>query len=241
MALYDILQHRRAVRHFDDSRPLSATEVQECLRWAQLAPTSSNMQLWEAYHVTDKTLLQQLAVACLEQTTATTAQQMVVFVTRPALYRSHAEAALTFERGNVERNSPQERRQHRIERYEKYYGTIIPFLYRRCFGALGMFRKAIVSVLGLFRPIFRQVSENDMRVVLHKSCALAVQTFILGMAEKGMDTCPLEGFDSRLVKRALELPSDAEINMVITCGYRTEKGVWGERFRLPFEEVYHLI
>ena len=30
----------------------------------------------------------------------------------------------------------------------------------------------------------------------------------------------------------------AEINMIVSCGIRTEKGVYGERFRIPFEEVY---
>ncbi len=26
--------------------------------------------------------------------------------------------------------------------------------------------------------------------------------------------------------------------MIISCGYRTDNGVWGERFRVPFDEVY---
>jgi len=85
----------------------------------------------------------------------------------------------------------------------------------------------------------RQVSEGDIRVSVHKSCALAAQTFMLAMSEAGYDTCPLEGFDSRLVKKALHLPYDTEINMVITCGVRMPDGVWGERYRRPFEETYH--
>lgn len=40
--------------------------------------------------------------------------------------------------------------------------------------------------------MMRQYSESDMRMVAHKSCALVVQTFMLAMAEKGYDTCPLE-------------------------------------------------
>lgn len=74
----------------------------------------------------------------------------------------------------------------------------------------------LAQVVGLFRPIVRQVSEGDVRVVVNKSCALAVQTFMLAMSEAGYDTCPLEGFDSVLVKRALGLPYDCEINMLIT-------------------------
>jgi hypothetical protein len=26
--------------------------------------------------------------------------------------------------------------------------------------------------------------------------------------------------------------------MVISCGIRDEKGVWGDRMRIPFDEVY---
>ena len=87
----------------------------------------------------------------------------------------------------------------------------------------------------------RQMSEGDVRVSVHKSCALVAQTFMLAMSEAGYDTCPLEGFDSWRVKKALKLSYNTEINMVITCGIRVPSGVWGERFRLPLEETYHKV
>ncbi|MBF1557909.1 MAG: nitroreductase family protein, partial [Prevotella salivae] len=52
MSLREILNHRRAVRHFDPAKPLDAEVVKDCIEQATLAPTSSNLQLWEAYHVT---------------------------------------------------------------------------------------------------------------------------------------------------------------------------------------------
>ena len=56
------------------------------------------------------------------------------------------------------------------------------------------------------------------------------------------DTCPLEGFDSRRMKKLLKLPHGAGINMVIPCGIRDgNKGIWGERGRVPFDEIYHRI
>lgn len=65
---------------------------------------------------------------------------------------------------------------------------------------------------------------------------------MLAMAEQGYDTCPMEGLDTRMVKRILKLPRGAEINMIVSCGIRKEnKGIWGERFRLPFEDVYREI
>ena len=81
-----------------------------------------------------------------------------------------------------------------------------------------------------------------MRGVAHKSCALAAQTFMLAMAEKGYDTCPMEGFDSRRAKRLLKLPNSAKINMIISCGIRKgNDGIWGERCRVSFDEVYKQI
>lgn len=241
MTLSDILHHRRAVRNFDPDRRLDDQIVRRCIEQAVLAPTSSNMQLWEAYHVTDPQLLRTLAHACLDQQTARTARQMVVFVTRQDKYRTHAKANLDQSVDNIRRTSLAEKQDKRIRRMTIYYGRIMPFFYARFFGLLGCFRKMLALVIGLFRPIVRQVSEGDTRVVVHKSCALAVQTFMLGMSEAGYDTCPVEGYDSRRIRRALNLPCGAEINMLITCGIRLPDGVWGDRLRMPFEEFYHKI
>ena len=235
--LKDILNFRRAVRYYAPT-PISEEKVRECLQLATLAPTSSNMQLYELYHITDKDLLKKLAHACLDQRTATTAQQMVVFVTRQDKHRAHAKMILEFERGNVERNSPPERKAKRIKDKEAYYGKLMPFVYSRFFGLLGGFRKLFGVVTSWFRPMMQQLSEGDIRVSVHKSCGLVAQTFMLAMAEEGYDTCPLEGYDSRRIKKLLHLPCRAEVSMVITCGIREERGIWGERFRLPFEEVY---
>ena len=79
MSLLDLLNRRRSVRHYDENQPIDADVVKECLQAAQLAPTSSNMQLYELYHVTDPAILSKLAAACMNQQAAKTAQQMVVF------------------------------------------------------------------------------------------------------------------------------------------------------------------
>ena len=242
MGLEEILQYRRAVRFYDSSRRIDSEKVRECLELSTLAPTSSNMQLWECYHITDKKTLKKMSTACLGQEAAKTAQELVVFVTRQDLYRERVKMALDFERENVKRNSPPEKREKRMGHWELYYGKIMPFLYSRFFGIWGLLRKAVMVTVSLFRPMMRRFSESDVRVVVHKSCGLAAQTFMLAMAEQHYDTCPLEGFDSRRVKKILELPYGAEINMVVACGIRDEeKGVWGERFRVPFEKTYHRI
>lgn len=240
MDLEEVLNYRRSVRVFDKTNVPDPEKVKHCLELATLAPNSSNMQLWEFYQITRPDLLEKVAKACLGQTAASTASEVVIFVTRQDLYMSRAKFVLDFERGNIRRNSPPERQEKRIRDRELYYGKLMPFIYARFFGILGFFRVILAKIIGLFRPIMREVSECDMRVTVNKSCALAAQTFMIAMANEKYDTCPLEGFDSKLIRELLHLPHGAGVNMVIACGIRDgNKGIWGERGRVPFDEVYH--
>lgn len=242
MNLEEILNYRRSVRVFDREKPIDPERVKHCLELATLAPNSSNMQLWEFYHITQPGVLAKVSRACLDQKATSTASQVVVFVVRRDMYRKHAKFVLEFERSNVQRNSPKERQTKRIKDRELYYGILIPFVYARFLGILGLFRKLLANIISIFRPMMLEVSECDMRVVAHKSCGLAAQTFMIAMANEGYDTCPLEGLDSRRLKRLLKLPYAAEINMVVSCGIRYgNKGIWGDRCRLPFDEVYRKI
>ena len=241
MTLQEILEHRRAVRIYDPNKPLDDEKVKSCIRLSTLAPTSSNMQLWECYHITNPEVLQKLTHACLDQSSARTAQQMVVFVTRQSRHRDHAKQVLKAGIEDILKNSPKDRQEHRIRLQKLYYNGLMPMQYCRFLGIKGILNKLLAQCIGLFRPIVRQVSEGEVSTVVHKSCALAVQTFMLAMSEQGYDTCPLEGFDSRLVKKALHLPYNCGINMIITCGIRLPEGVRGDRMRIPFEEQYHKV
>ena len=140
---------------------------------------------------------------------------------------------------NVRKTFPEAKWEKYAGLQRAYYRKLVPFLYSRCFGVWGLCRKVIASVTGCFRPIVRQVTESDMLAVQHKSCALAVQTFMLAMSEAGYDTCPLEGFDSARVMKVLGLPCAARVNMIVSCGVRDEARLLTERVRLPFEEQYH--
>ncbi len=239
MNFEDVLNFRRSVRNFSKDILPDVDKVKHCIELATLAPNSSNMQLWEFYHITDPEMLKLMGEACLSQSAVTTAPQVVVFVTRQDLHRKRAKQVIELTRNNIKRNSPPEKQQKRIKIQELYYGKVMPFLYSRFFGLLGIFRKVLTTSISLFRPMTTFVSESDVRAVAHKSCALAAQTFMIAMAAEGYDTCPLEGFDGRRVKKMLNLPLGAEVNMVIPCGIRNgNEGIWGDRLRIPFDEVY---
>ena len=119
-----------------------------------------------------------------------------------------------------------------------YYKKLIPFIYADFFGIFGYIKFGISWITGLFKPSYRQLRNSDLRIVAHKSAGLAAQTFMLSMAAEKYDTCPMEGSDTLRIKKILNLPFSSEINMVISCGIKKPEGVYGERFRIPFESVY---
>ena len=242
MNLEAVLNYRRSIRNYQTDNNLDTEKVKHCLEMATLAPSSSNMQLWEFYHITDKELIQKMAYASLSQNTVASANQIVVFVTRRDLFRSRAKKILQYNRENIKLNSPADSQARRIKKSELYYGKLMPFIYAQFFGLLGLFRKMLTVSISIFRPMVTNSSECDQRVVVHKSCALAAQTFMIAMANEEYDTCPIEGFDSRRVKKLLHLPRGAEINMIVSCGIRNGKrGIHGDRIRVPFDEVYKQI
>lgn len=234
----EAVNYRRSVRVYDPEKPIDTAIVKKCLEQASLAPTSSNMQLWEFYHITSKETIDKIAPLCFNQNAAKTAQQLVVFVVRKDLWRKRAKANLAFMDEVFRKNNPKSEQRSREKVARNYYGKLIPFTYFDVFGIFGYLKYLMILIVGLFRPIYREVRNSDMRVVAHKTCGLAAQTFMLSMAAEGYDTCPMEGSDTWRLKRLLGLPRSAEINMVISCGIRKPEGVYGERFRIPFEEVY---
>ena len=48
----EAIAYRRSVRVYDPEQPIDPTIVKDCIQQATLAPTSSNLQLWEFYHIT---------------------------------------------------------------------------------------------------------------------------------------------------------------------------------------------
>ncbi len=234
----EAIHYRRSVRIYDAEKPIDSNVVKQCLEKAALAPNSSNMQLWEFYHVTSTAKIKKMAPLCFNQNAARTAQELVVFVVRKDLWKKRAKANLGYLDSVYGANNAKATQSKREKVGRNYYGKVIPFAYGDFLGILGFLKYLLVSVIGWFKPIYRQVTKNDMRIVAHKTCGLAAQNFMLAMAAVGYDTCPMEGSDTLRVKRLLGIPRGAEINMIVSCGIRKPEGVYGERFRIPFEEVY---
>ncbi len=229
----EIVNNRRSIRIYDDKIPFDESSVDRSLERAILSPNSSNLQLWEFYRVKTKAKKDELAKYCLGQNAAKTANELIVFVARKDKWKQHAEFVL---------NEAKKTFPAKLGKREKlvidYYSKIIPTLYfSDPVDLTGSLKQIVSAVGGAFQPIPREVTATDMRIVVHKSVALAAQTFMLSMKAEGYDSCPMEGFDSRRVKKFLGLPRAAEINMIVSVGTAKPEGVYGERIRIPKEEV----
>ncbi len=164
MTFDEIVRTRRAVRkyHSTDYNPDAVTRS---LERAQLAPSSSNMQLWEMYRVSSAEKIKEVSFCCLGQNTTETAKEIVVVVARPDLWKSRAEANLNHVK-SVHGDRPSFRGQSAL----KYYSKLMPLLYNNDFlGFRGLMKKVFVTIAGFKRPMVRQVTGTDMRIVVHNS------------------------------------------------------------------------
>ena len=229
----DAINFRRSVRKFDPNKEIDTEIVKKCIENGVLAPTSSNLQLWEFYHITNKDLLRKVSKICFDQPAATTAKQIVITLVRRDLWKKRANQNIDFFD-----SKKQKLNQKQYDLAKKYYTKAVPLVYNDFLGIYSYCKYLLANFLGFFRVMYRQLRNSDTRVVAHKSAALASQNFMISMAGFGYDTCPMEGFDSLKLKKLLKLNSKSEINMVIGCGIRLKEGVYGERFRIPFDDVY---
>ncbi len=231
-----IVEFRRSNRNFDPEVDIPDHVIKNSIERAILSPNSSNMQLWEFHWVKSKEMLQELTPLCLNQSAARTAKHMVVFVTRRDLWRSRAQWNHNKIRSTID-GEPNTLQKRGLD----YYKKLMPMIYMTdplCF--FTFLRRSVSFFAGLTKPFYRLGGYQEQRIVVHKSCALAAQTFMLSISAEGFHSCPMEGFDKKRVKRMLGLSYGSEINMIVAVGKGTEKGVWGPRYRVPFEEVVRI-
>jgi nitroreductase len=167
----------------------------------------------------------------MRQKAATTARELVVVITRRDVWKSRAKANYDFIL-----NSNQNQSEKKVKQAGSYYKNLIPKLFGKYLG-WSLIKKLIAWWVGMRRPMVREVGETEVRISVHKSAALSAMTFMLGMKAVDYDTCPMEGFDSKRVKKLLDLPSGSEICMIIGCGKGLPEGIYGPRFRVATDQL----
>lgn len=222
-----VIRSRRSVRVYT-GEAIPEVIVQNCLDMALLAPNSSNLQPWEFHRVISKEKKTLLVQACLGQSAARTAAELIVCVARIKTWKRNARQNLEFYESHSD--PPKS--------VLTYYQRIVPLVYGQGPGGIfGFIKRPLLWLVGFFRPIPRApVGKADMRIWAHKSTALACENLMLAFRAAGFDTCPMEGMDEKRIRKILKLDHDAEVCMVISAGRRAENGVYGPQIRFSRDQ-----
>jgi len=235
MDFFELVNKRRSVRKFSDEK-VPEEIILKSLKAALLAANSSNLQPWEFYWVKDEVKKNKLIEACFSQNAAKTAQELIVAVSRIDTWKRNKNLILK-DFNNKDKLLPI---------IEKYYNKVVPLSYTHdSIGVLGIIKKIIslpLNIIGLFKPIPRgPIFRHDVFEIVTKTTALACQNFMMALVSLGYDSCPMEGFDHKRVKKILKLNSKSHIVMVLGVGKADPKGIYGERFRIDDELVIKII
>lgn len=227
-----LVESRRSVRIYSEEK-IPPEVIERCLDLAMLAPNSSNLQPWDFFWVVDPEKKKRLAEYCFSQKAATTAAELIVVVARPDLWRRGQKINLdAFDRlGNKD------------PRVRAYYEKLIPSTYASDpFGFSYWLKSLVAFAIGSFRVFYRgPFGESGNALVAHKTTALAAENLMLALRAAGYDSCPMEGFDHKRVRKLLGLPRLASVNMIIAAGRASPKGTFGPRVRGPRELFVHKI
>lgn len=229
----EIVERRKSYRIFDAENPITDEVVKRSLQRAILSPNSSNMQLWEFYVIKSEASKKAVSEICLNQIGARSASQMVVFVCRPDKWKHRQQAIIkNFDKTFASREAPGAKGAY------SYYEKLMPIFFDTSYAFIKDIGKSLtIWYKGLKEPFVRDILSKDIAIVANKSTALAAQTFMLSISAEGYDSLPMEGYDSKRLKSFLNLPNDALINMVVSVGTGKPEGLYGKRFRIPYEEV----
>jgi nitroreductase len=233
--LQAVLQ-RRAVKVF---APVEIpNEIRDqILNAARHAPSSFNTQPYRFYWVQtakDKTAVAKL---CLGQMPAETASALVVAVADIGSLAATSQGQLEWMRSRSEFNEAKIRDYERTAKIGRILFTPGPL------GVFGAVKWGVLWLLNLWKvmgmpPLFRQ----DLFKWATKSTSLACENLMIVAEALGINTCPMEGFDSRRLSRYLGLSARYhEIVMVIAIGKKSPTYVEPPQWRRPLEATVTIL
>lgn len=222
-----VLTARRAIRDFSP-RALDPALVDAMLTDAATAPSSMGVQPFEMHVVVTAATRAVLAEACNGQRAARSAQALVAFVAGPSITRRRvAESRAYYDSAPISQKS----RDYHGAGLDKLERSLSPWL-------LPMFGAArwLMTVIAPSRSAL-PLGAQGARDWGARSAMLAAQTLMLSAASRGVDSCPMEGFDGSAVARVLRLRRDVAPVLVVALGYRAEDAHIEPQWRRPIEQL----
>lgn len=83
---------------------------------------------------------------------------------------------------------------------------------------------------------YEQRGEDFMKEDAIRNGSLSAMMFMLAAKNRGLDTCPMNGFDPEKIRNILDIPSSDEIVLMITIGKEKESSRNLRGYRKPVEE-----
>lgn len=221
-----INRDRRAIRDFDGS-PIADDEVEALIAEALLAPSSGNSQPYMIHWLRAPAMLAAGAAACRNQRAARSASTLLVFVagSRFALETVSRFQAYVESTGELGEKS---RRYHlRETKTRRRFLRIAPsFIWSPLLSLLTTVFPSLALV---------PVGPSGVRHWAARNALFAAQTILLAASARGLDTCPMEGFDPRKLGRILGLERGDVIAVVVALGRRRPDALIEPRWRRSFE------
>ena len=226
MNFFDIINKRRSVRKFSNI-DVPESVMRKCLESCILAPNSSNLQPWEFYWIRDKEKKEKVIQACFSQNAAKTAKELVIAVSRIDTWKRNRDLII----------EDYKKKNKLLPIINKYYNKLVPLMYYHDrFGISGIIKRIIylfINILGYFKPIIRgPIYKHQLFETVTKTTALACQNLMMALSAEGFDSCPMEGFDEKRIKKILDLNWQSHVVMIFGIGKARKDGVYGKRFRI---------
>ena len=221
-------ERRRAVRDFDGA-PIADEDVRAILEQALLAPSSGNLQPYRVHWIREPATRQRIAAACGGQRAAVSAPVLLVFTASLETARATAAAQLEHVNGCAALDE-------RSKRYHR--AQLAKFTRFMRWGTSWIWSPLHAAACVAWPPLMLMpVGSSAARHWAARSAIYAAQTVLLAAAARGLDSCPMEGFDGRTLAKILALPRGAVIPIVIALGRRRPEAAVEPRWRRPLSSV----
>jgi nitroreductase len=231
----DAIFHRRAIKVFEPVE-ISAHLREQILNAARVAPSSFNSQPYRFYWVGTGAKKAEVAKLCLGQKPAETASALVVAVADIGSLTSTSQGQLEWMRRSnfTEAKLRDYKRKAKIGRILFMPGP---------FGMFAAIKRALFRLLHLRMVMgMPPLSRQDLFKWATKSTSLACQNLMIAAEALGMNSCPMEGFDSRRLSQYLGLSGrHHEIVMVIAIGKKSAVHNEPPQWRRPLDATVTIL
>jgi len=221
-----LARSRRSVRDFKPDL-LPEGVIDRLLDAARWAPSGYNLQPVHFVVVTEPKRKTELRLACMDQRQVSEAPACVVFVADRWVAKRHLDRVLHMDHQAGAINQDYEKM---MRKYVSLAFSIGPV------GLGWLWKAALAPVMSAFIPI-PMMPAVHRRYWLAKQVGLSAMNFMLAVHAAGLASCPMEGFDTRRVRKVLGLPRHMEPMLVVPVGYPANTDQ--VKTRLPLSQLVH--